>query len=250
MFGSYQRTPYLCSIKTKFNPKNNKTIMKTKGNNEVKANVASGISSAIGAAAGVIAGSVIVEETHASEVVVELIDDNEDSTGQTTEPVSSQDTEDTPVISSNPNQPVVSTEEEVVAVSTQGSEEVTVISSDQNQPVAPVGTEIEQQEPQIQVLAYETVVNENGSEADLAYLDVDGQIILLADENQDGRADIAISDLNVNGVLDEGELIDVTGYGIQMRPLQEAANSAESEMVAQNAEVDYVNDANIDAYYA
>lgn len=203
--------------------------MKTNSNEGVKTNVASSASSAIGAAAGVIAGSVISNELHAAEVV---------------EPIVTPEMEDVPAeaIETGPGVQTEST-----------SEDVQVISSDPAKPVTPVvqtDDVVTTQTPQAQVLATDTVVTEDGQAMDVALVNVDDQDIILVDVDQDGKVDIAMTDLNHNGVVDPGEMEDVSEYDISMDALQAAANDNDGSMIAQNADMDYTNDANVDAYYA
>ena len=105
-------------------------------------------------------------------------------------------------------------------------------------------------EPEIEVISYETVTTEDGGQMDVAVVSANGQAVMIADVNQDGVADVMASDLNNNGQLDEGEIVDVSGQNIAMQPLQEAANAGTENLYAQTNDVDYINDANVDDYMA
>ena len=59
---------------------------------------------------------------------------------------------------------------------------------------------------------------------DVAVVNAQGQAIMIADVDQNGYADVMASDLNNNGQLDNGEIVDVSDQNIAMQPLQEAAN--------------------------
>ena len=105
-------------------------------------------------------------------------------------------------------------------------------------------------ESEIEVVSYETVTNEDGSQIDVAVVNAQGQAVMIADVDQNGVADIMASDLNYNGQLDNGEIVDVSDQNIAMQPLQDAANMNGNNMVAQTGEPDYINDANVDDYIA
>ena len=187
-------------------------IMKKETMNEVKKNVTTGASSTIGAAAGVIIGTIVSPtETQAQEV-------------NSTTP-SSQETQ----TSSEQN-------------NTTSSSQENQIPSEQEPLTPPVP------EPEIEVIGYDRVTNEDGSQMDIAVLDVDGNEIGVVDVNIDGEADAFICDVNHNGVIEEGEMQVVRGEGIEMQPLQEAAGF--DPLYAQNDLPDYVNDANTDTYMA
>ena len=55
-------------------------------------------------------------------------------------------------------------------------------------------------------------------------------------------------DANQNQVIDDGELVDVQGEGISMKPLKAAAGF--DPLFAQNDLPDYVNDADVDSFMA
>ena len=107
------------------------------------------------------------------------------------------------------------------------------------------------QDTQVEVLSYETVTNEDGSQADLAVVAVDGQPVVIGDLDGDGIADVMASDLNLNGEIEEHEMIDVSDENIAMDPFQQEATNMNNDMyLASHDTPDYVNDANVDAYMA
>lgn len=125
-------------------------------------------------------------------------------------------------------------------------EEVEVFSSE---PMQPVDEPVAQGEnAEVEVVSYETVMDETGEQMDVAVVNVDGQPVMVLDIDQDGMADVLVADENGNGELEENEYSDVTEEGILMAPLQEAAAMNESMMLAQNQ--DYVNDADVADYLA
>lgn len=187
-------------------------------NPEVKANVVSGMSSATGSLAGVVIGSVVTTEANATETAPNEV---------ATEPVGAEVTAS-----------VVETEEE---------QNVQVISSEPGK--VQVDQPIVETQERLNVLAYETVTNDDGQQMDVAVVDVEGTPVGIIDIDQDGIADVAVADLNGNGVRDEGEVEDISEMGIEMEQFHTASDEG-STPIAQTTEVDYVNDANVDVYYA
>lgn len=103
-------------------------------------------------------------------------------------------------------------------------------------------------EPEIEVLSYERVTNEDGSQSDIAVLNVDGHHAEVLDANIDGKADLLWVDLNDNQQIEEDEVDVVTGENIAMQPFQDA--SGYNPLYAQNDMPDYVNDADVDNFMA
>ena len=105
-------------------------------------------------------------------------------------------------------------------------------------------------EPEIRVIGYEVIHAEDGTEATVATLDAEGQIVYVADTDNDGYANIMASDLNENGQFDQGEGVDVSADNIEMAQYQQAY---ERGLMA-NTEIDngpdYINDGNVDDYMA
>lgn len=133
-------------------------------------------------------------------------------------------------------------------------QEVTVVAVADglpNQPAEPVVTIDEptqpQHEPVIEVLNYETVTTADGSLADVAVVNVNGQSVGLYDVNQDGIADLAAQDLNNDNQIAANEISDISDMGISMQPFHE-------EYLAQNSsdtsDTDYINDGNVESYMA
>lgn len=215
--------------------------MKEKKTSEVKSNVISGMSSTVGAAAGVVAGSVISTEVNAAEI-----------------PVTPEEEQEVEVVSSQPSRtggntthhnPTPAPEPEPTPEPEPAPEpEPRPEPTPQSEPEPTPGPTPE--EPEIEVVSYETVTNEDGSQMDVAVVNAQGQTVMIADVDQNGIADVMASDLNNNGQLDEGEIVDVSDQSIAMQPLQAAANVGGNDMIAQTNDVDYINDANVDDYIA
>ena len=212
--------------------------MKEKKTSDVKSNVISGMSSTVGAAVGVVAGSIISSEVNAAEIPVtpeeeqdvEVVSSQPSKTGEST-PSHNQTSHPIPQPATEPHStPQPATEPNPTPEPTPASEP--------------------RPESEIEVVSYETVTNEDGSQMDVAVVNAQGQAVMIADVDQNGLADIMASDLNYNGQLDNGEIVDVSDQNIAMQPLQDAANMNGNNMVAQTGEPDYINDANVDDYIA
>ncbi len=61
----------------------------------------------------------------------------------------------------------------------------------------------------VRILGYGDVVLDNGKEITVQELDVNGQRVAVIDIDQDGTADIAVTDLNHNNQPDDGEILDL-----------------------------------------
>lgn len=202
--------------------------MKEKKTSDVKSNVISGMSSTVGAAVGVVAGSIISSEVNAAEI-----------------PVTPEEEQDVEVVSSQPSNTGGSTP------SHNPTPHPTLEPATEPNPTPePTPASEPRPESEIEVVSYETVTNEDGSQMDVAVVNAQGQAVMIADVDQNGLADIMASDLNYNGQLDNGEIVDVSDQNIAMQPLQDAANMNGNNMVAQTGEPDYINDANVDDYIA
>ena len=203
--------------------------MKEKKTSDVKSNVISGMSSTVGAAVGVVAGSIISSEVNAAEIPAAEI------------PVTPEEEQDVEVVSSQPSKTGGSTPSHNPTPNPTPEP-----ATEPNPDPVPEPTP----ESEIEVVSYETVTNEDGSQMDVAVVNAQGQAVMIADVDQNGVADIMASDLNYNGQLDNGEIVDVSDQNIAMQPLQDAANMNGNNMVAQTGEPDYINDANVDDYIA
>ena len=199
-----------------------------KKTSEVKSNVILGMSSTVGAAAGVVAGSIISSEVNATEI-----------------PVTPEEEQEVEVVSSQPSRTSGNTTHHNPTPAPEPTPEPTPEPDPRPEPEPTPDPD-----PEIEVVSYETVANEDGSQIDVAVVNAQGQTVMIADVDQNGFADVMASDLNNNGQLDDGEIVDISDQNIAMQPLQEAANMGGNDMFAQNNDVDYINDANVDDYIA
>lgn len=212
--------------------------MKEKKTSDMKSNVISGMSSTVGAAVGVVAGSIISSEVNAAEI-----------------PVTPEEEQDVEVVSSQPSKTGGSTpSHNPTSHPTTGPatepNPTQEPATEPNPTPEPTPASEPRPESEIEVVSYETVTNEDGSQIDVAVVNAQGQAVMIADVDQNGVADIMASDLNYNGQLENGEIVDVSDQNIAMQPLQDAANMNGNNMVAQTGEPDYINDANVDDYIA
>ena len=204
--------------------------MKEKKTSEMKSNVISGMSSTVGAAAGVVAGSVISSEVNAAEI-----------------PVTPEDQQEVEVVSSQPSNGSGST----IHHNPEPTPEPTPDPNPVPEPTPePEPVPEPTPEPEIEVVSYETISDEDGSQMDVAVINAQGQTVMIADVDQNGYADLMASDLNNNNQLDEGEIVDISDQNVEMQPLQDAANMGGNDMIVQANDVDYINDANVDEYMA
>ena len=98
---------------------------------------------------------------------------------------------------------------------------------------------------EVEVIDYQTITYDDGSQVDVAVVNVDGQDMIVADVDMDGKADIIAADLNGNNQLDADEIIDVAGEGISMATFEAAV--AANELAQAN---DYINNADVSDFIA
>lgn len=217
--------------------------MKEQKNSMAKENVATGVSSTIGAAVGVVAGNMVTEEISASEVHNVPGDDV---------PVVESNTAGTHTTPAEEYHPVV---EDVTPVP-EPTPEPEPIPEPEPEPMPepePEPTPVVNPDPNVSVLAYQTVTNEDGSLSDVALVDVNGQSMVVVDGDRDGLADVMAADVNGNGVLDDGELYDLSDQNVEMSVFHDAYLAGQNDggyIEAQAEGPDYVNNADVDNYMA
>lgn len=197
--------------------------MNNETKNEVRKNVATGASTAAGATVGVVIGAAVTPET-AEAAEVEVV-----ASEPTPRPASASTTPQAPQPTPEPTSTPTPTEPEQT-------------------PVTPVTTEEKLEVNEVEVLSYDRVTNPDGSQMDVAVINVNGNEVGFLDVNLDGEADRIASDINHNGIIEENEAEVVIGQGIAMEPFANAAGF--NEQFAQNDLPDYVNDADVDTYMA
>lgn len=199
--------------------------MNDKTKEEVKRNAATGASTAAGATAGVIIGAAITPESAEAQEA------------PTPEPTT-QHTATNPKPTTNAQQQTTDNQQP---------------TSNQQQPTNDPKPTTNDPEPtttdsEVEVVGYERITNDDGSQSDIAVINVNGNEIGVIDANLDGNADVIACDVNGNGIIDAGETQDVHDQGIAMQPLQDAAGF--NPGFASNDIPDYVNDADVDTYMA
>lgn len=96
-------------------------------------------------------------------------------------------------------------------------------------------------ESEIEILG---VVHDNDSGANIGGMMVDGQEVILIDVDNDMEFDYLAADVNGNGQVDEGELIDIQGQGLTVNDLGGLSDPT-GNMFAANDDVDYSADSAI-----
>ena len=93
--------------------------------------------------------------------------------------------------------------------------------------------EIESDDEDVRVVGFGEVTLENGQNVTVQETDYNGQRVAVIDVDQDGEADFAMSDLNHNNQMDEGEVIDLhTGESISF-----TNNEDHIELTSDNFEI-------------
>ena len=192
--------------------------MKQETKNSIKSDVLTGMSSSVGTTIGMVAGSAITTEMKAEVVIPE------------------------------PDEPAVTEPVEPAVTEPCENDQVVVQEADPSKPIE-TGLDNCSSEPDLLVLGYETVTGENGEQADLALVSMEGQEMVIADVDMDGEADLVASDLNGDGTLSNDEFMDVSGQGLAMATFQDYTMMEDGHaLMAQNE--DYINNADVDEYMA
>lgn len=206
--------------------------------------VSGGVGGVVGAAVGVVVGTVMPQTANAAEVEGEVVADDAAAAHQAPAhdphliPVG-QETPETPEIQEKPETP-------------DGPEnpENPETPETPDYPVDPDGPDPIEPDPEPQVIGFDVIQFEDGTEGSMATIDHNGQIVIVADTTGDGYANIMASDLNENGHLDPGEGVDITEDHISMSQLQQEYE--QNLMAAEEFDngPDYVNDGNVDDFMA
>ncbi len=114
--------------------------------------------------------------------------------------------------------------------------------------VVPTNTEMIAEEPvdnEIRVLGVEAVQNDEGNIMNVALVECEGDHALLVDVDNDGTIDVLLHDDNYDGQLQETEVHDISGAGLEVADLIQAQAAQEGDMLytATDDMPDYVNDA-------
>lgn len=106
--------------------------------------------------------------------------------------------------------------------------DVTIANNDYQEPdVATAGTASSTGDDDVRVVGYGEVTLDNGQNVTVQEMDINGQRVAVIDVDQDGEADYAMSDINHNQQMDEGEVIDLhTGETVSFTNDEEPADVA------------------------
>lgn len=193
--------------------------MKKTDKETVKKNITTGASSAIGSAIGVVAGVAV--------------------SGQEVEAAVPNSIENIPETIIDPE---IEPTDDIIIVDVE--EEL------QYMPEVEPETEIytlSDPEPAVSVLETGTMTLDDGKEANFAIVNVNGTVGALIDEDKDGKADVAMIDLNHDGEISDDEVFDASQENIVMPSMQEPI---QSDLYATNDMPDFVNDADAGTYMA
>ena len=220
--------------------------MKEETKKELKKNVVTGVSGVAGAAAGVVIGAAVTpEQAEAAEVEVEAVETPEEATASHSGASASHSS--TAHVSHTSHavtpEPEPEPTPEPKPAPTPEPEPTPTPEPEPTPTPGPVDPTSE-----IEVLGYERVNNQDGTQSDIATVRVQDNIIGVVDADIDGKADVIICDVNNSGTLEQDEVQNVQSENIAMQPFQEAAGFQPD--LAQNDLPDYDNNANVDDYMA
>jgi hypothetical protein len=114
---------------------------------------------------------------------------------------------------------------------------------------------------EIQVISFDRVTNDDGSQMDVAVIGVSGEAVAVVDVDLDGEADVILCDYNHNGIIESNEVVEVADQHIAMQQFQDACAgivdpaadpASDDGLIAQNTGdmPDYINDADVQDYTA
>lgn len=114
--------------------------------------------------------------------------------------------------------------------------------------VVPANAEMISAEPvdnEIRVLGVEAVQNEDGQIMNIALVEREGDQALLVDVDNNGTIDVLLHDDNGDGQLQESEIHDISGAGLDVADLMQAQAAQQGDVLyASNDDMpDYINDA-------
>ena len=216
--------------------------MKEETKKELKKNVVTGVSGVAGAAAGVVIGAAVTpEQAEAAEVEVEAVETPAEATASHSGASASHSS--TAHVSHASHAVTPEPEPEPTPEPTPEPKPTPTPEPEPTPTPGPVDPTSE-----IEVLGYERVNNQDGTQSDIATVRVQDNIIGVVDADIDGKADVIICDVNNSGTLEQDEVQNVQSENIAMQPFQQAAGFQPD--LAQNDLPDYDNNANVDEYMA
>lgn len=142
-------------------------------------------------------------------------DDQDEFAEQVVAEVSTEDTTDLAEIETE--EEIATDADSDVAIVSDDTEDVNVVVDDDSDADLTETNDLatESEDDDVRVLGYGDVTLNNGQTVTVEELDINGQRVAVIDVDRDGEADYAISDLNHNRQMDEGEVIDLhTGEAV------------------------------------
>ena len=105
----------------------------------------------------------------------------------------------------------------------------------------------EPSDSEIRVLGVEAVQNDEGGIMNVALVESDGDHALLVDVDNDGTIDVMLHDDNQDGMLQESEVYDISGAGVEVSDLAQVHAAQGGDYLSASADEmpDYVNDADL-----
>ena len=231
--------------------------MKTDDKKNLKSGIAAGISSTVGSAAGAVGGIALADNTaQAAETPNNSPQHTDAVPNHAQAPHKPNEHIATPEPAPEPTPaPVPAPEPEPAPEPTPAPVPVPEPEPIPEPEPVPTPEPVPAPEPEVQVVGYETVDNVDGTQSDVAYLMVNNTPVAIVDIDQDGLADAMLADSNMNGQLEDNEIVDISNENIAMSPLQDLAEEADSagtdDYYADNTNLpDYTNDADVTDYIA
>lgn len=227
--------------------------MKTDDKKNLKSGIAAGISSTVGSAAGAVGGIALADNTaQAAETPnnspqhTDAVPNHAQAPHKPNEHIATPEPAPEPEPAPAPTPAPVPVPE---------PEPIPEPEPDPEPEPAPTPEPVPTPEPEVQVVGYETVDNVDGTQSDVAYMMVNNTPVAIVDIDQDGLADAMLADSNMNGQLEDNEIVDISNENIAMSPLQDLAEEADSagtdDYYADNTNLpDYTNDADVTDYIA
>ncbi len=115
------------------------------------------------------------------------------------------------------------------------------IVADEGEPVVAI---VDDSDDEVRILG---VIEENveGQDMYIGAVEVEGENILYIDADHDGLFDVAVSDLDHNGSIDEFEILDVSEAGFSVDDMAAQMMDIDNDLLSSNDLPDYMNDADV-----
>ena len=97
----------------------------------------------------------------------------------------------------------------------------------------------------MQVIAVDNNVEVDGQTVDVAKVTINEEPVVFVDTDQNGEVNVAISDVNHDGQIQDNEVADVSNSHI---PMPTVDDTEQAHQVVDNEIPDYSNDADINTY--